>query len=102
MRDYALNAAISRDAAGGSILGRLLRNFIARAYRRPVQADEADRFIALPLELPRSRLDAKFSRIEHAAIPELCSAMGQVHSASTAYAGQNMDIGTWKIGRAHV
>lgn len=30
MRDYALNAALSRDAAGGSIIGRLLRNFMAR------------------------------------------------------------------------
>ncbi len=35
---------------------------------------------------------------EHAGIPERCSAMGQARSTSIAYAGQNMDIGTWIEG----
>lgn len=30
MRDYALNQAVSRGAEGGSLLSRLLRNFMAR------------------------------------------------------------------------
>ncbi len=35
---------------------------------------------------------------EHAAIPERCSAMGQVRASDKTYAGQNMDIGTWIEG----